>query len=70
MSSLEERNDCGFCRGDGDCSVCSGTGRNPNADQPESRCTRCAGTGVCTQCLGSGTVRPLEPENWQQEIVQ
>ena len=70
MTFLEERNAYPFCRGDSKCSVCSGTGRNPNANEPESRCARWAGSGVGTQCLGSGTLRPLDPENFHQEIVQ
>lgn len=70
MSLLESAKECPFCEGDGKCSICNGTGRNRNADEPESWCRRCSGTSTCSQCLGSGTARPLPPENLHSEIVQ
>jgi len=60
MSFRAGSNACPFCEGKGRCSVCNGTGQNPNRNEPESQCQRCAGTGTCAQCLGSGAV-PAPP---------
>lgn len=47
---------CEFCRGNGVCVYCSGSGQNPYGG---SFCYSCGGNGVCDYCEGEGRY----PEN-------
>ncbi len=46
--------DQGLVEGNGKCSKCLGSGRNPSLNSEEDLCRYCGGTGTCATCGGSG----------------
>jgi len=46
--------DSGLLTGDGKCSECHGSGRNPHFNVDIDQCQTCLGTGVCQTCKGEG----------------
>ena len=50
-----KRGACPYCKGDGKCVDCSGTGVNTHVNEDDPKCASCAGSGICPNCAGSGT---------------